>query len=99
MRTGNHALAVETGRYNSNRKAYEDRSCINCDTNEVEDLFHFICKCSAYSQIRNLNIPFMISREKHDFYEKMNTLDLRQMKFLARYINEANTVRNNMHIQ
>ena len=83
MQTGNHALAIETERYKSNRKAYEDPICVNRDTNEVEDLFHFICKCSAYSLTRNSNTPFMISCEKHDFYEMMNTLNLPQKNSLS----------------
>ena len=82
------SLAVEIVRYKSNRKAYEDRICVNCDTNEVEDLFHFICKCSVhvYSQIRNSNIPMM------------NTLNLPQVKFLVRCMNEANAI-GNIHIK
>ena len=93
MRTGNHALAAEVERY-KNRKNYQDRLCSNCDNNEVEELFHFICRCPLYSTVRATMIPFVTSCSKTDFYEIMNSLRANQVKCLSKFVERATAIRN-----
>ena len=50
MRTSNHKLAIETGRYI--RQKIEDRLCVFCNQNQVETEEHMLLKCSLYSNLR-----------------------------------------------
>ncbi len=51
LRSGILQLHVETGRYNQTK--IEDRTCNLCNSGEVEDEFHFICKCELYNDTRS----------------------------------------------
>ena len=51
FRISAHQLAIEKGRHR-NIKA-QDRVCKFCQTNEVEDEFHFLIKCQKFSPERN----------------------------------------------
>ena len=44
-------LHIETGRFKNT--PLEDRICTLCNSNEIEDEFHFVMKCPVYSEIRN----------------------------------------------
>jgi hypothetical protein len=56
LRLSSHKLRIETSRYGANRIHREERICQLCDSNEIEDEFHFICVCYSYSNIRSLYI-------------------------------------------
>ena len=62
FRIGICPLRIETGRYEcvgrSKGIKAEDRICLCCDRNEVEDEYHFLLCCPAYSHIRQ---PFIQS--------------------------------------
>ena len=92
MRTGNHNLITEIGRYND-RKTYDECICKNCNNNEIEDLFHYFCSCSKYDSIRNSIAPFLQTNSKSEFHQIMDTLNHRELKLLAKYIDEANLIR------
>ena len=48
LRSGNHDLAIETGRYK--KQAVEKRLCLNC--NKVEDELHFLMECELFTIVR-----------------------------------------------
>ena len=50
FRSGILQLRIESGRY-SNTKV-EERLCELCNLNEVEDEFHFLCKCPYLTNCR-----------------------------------------------
>ena len=50
FRTGIMQLRIETGRY-TNLKI-EERICLICNANEVEDEIHFLCHCNKYKELR-----------------------------------------------
>lgn len=52
MRGGTNDLRVETGRYEKLEK--EERKCIFCESGEVEDERHFLCRCEAWKEEREL---------------------------------------------
>jgi hypothetical protein len=52
MRGGSNDLRIETGRYE--KLEVEKRVCIFCDTKEVEDEHHFLCKCDAWADQRSV---------------------------------------------
>lgn len=51
MRGGSNDLRIERGRYCD--LSVEDRICLFCDSGEIEDEEHFLCRCSAWSEERD----------------------------------------------
>ena len=43
---------IETGRHTRPKMKIEDRICNRCDTNSIEDEFHYIMKCPQHTQAR-----------------------------------------------
>ena len=52
MRGGTNDLRIETGRYEKLEK--DERKCIFCESGEVEDETHFLCRCEAWREEREL---------------------------------------------
>ena len=46
IRTCNHKLPIEAGRYGLNHAAREDRICTKCDSGLIGDEYHFILICT-----------------------------------------------------
>ena len=44
-----HKLHIETGRHRNIN--YEERLCILCNTNNIEDEFHFVIACRLYEEL------------------------------------------------
>ena len=55
LRLSSHKLFVETGRHRQIPR--QDRTCILCNIDDVEDEYHFILICPFYNTIRNTHIP------------------------------------------
>ena len=54
LRLSSHNLNIEQGRYrNENRN---NRICTLCNSNDIEDEFHFVLKCPFYNDIRGLYV-------------------------------------------
>ena len=52
LRTSSHRLKIEAGRWaKPTRKLIAERLCFLCNT--LEDKFHFILECPAYSNLRS----------------------------------------------
>ena len=89
---------IETGRFNNDE--IEKRICKVCDTNYVEDEFHFICICTAYQVPRKMlydnvnarSIEFIQMRDK----EKFNYLFQNEWKILSRFMEDAWNIRTNL---
>ena len=104
FRISAHKLKIETGRYNSNNcyiKA-EDRKCIQCDTNSMEDEFHFLIDCDKYESLRNDLFSKCETKNKHfnkyDKHDKflwiLTNEDIELLNYLGDFIVKANKVRN-----
>jgi hypothetical protein len=52
MRGGTNDLRIETGRYEKLEE--EERICIFCQSGEVEDERHFLCRCEAWKDEREV---------------------------------------------
>ena len=54
LRCSDHVLEIEKGRHKpaNTRKRKEERLCIYCDKNEIEDEKHFLYRCDLYSELR-----------------------------------------------
>lgn len=72
LRISNHRLEMEIGRYSKTPPHL--RFCKTCNLNAVEDEFHFICTCNAYSDIRKQFFKeisdIVIDFEKLSLYDK-----------------------------
>ena len=89
LRLSSHPLLIETGRYSGIQR--ENRKCIYCDMDDIEDKFHFVCKCTNYTMSRNAYIPKYYSRNPsmHKFMELLNSDKLKTLKNLAIFIIKA----------
>ena len=54
LRLSAHSLLIETGRYARSRIDRSERRCTFCDTDDLEDEYHFTLICSRYIEIRRL---------------------------------------------
>ena len=92
IRTCNHRLPIEAGRYGANRANREDRKCTKCNSGLIGDEFHFILTCT--------NPDLMDLREKYisPYYSNSPSMDKltelfnnrgRKLFKLARYIVEG----------
>ena len=52
LRGGTNDLRIETGRYE--KLEVEERICIFCESGEVEDERHFLCRCEAWKDEREV---------------------------------------------
>ena len=58
---------------------------------DIEDEFHFVCKCTKYTMLRNAFFPKYYSRNPsmHIFMELLNSDKLKTLKHLAIFIIKA----------
>ena len=59
LRCSVHKLHIETGRHRNIN--YEERLCILCDTNNIEDEFHFVIVCPLYEELRQIYLPRIVN--------------------------------------
>ena len=95
LRLSSHRLAVETGRHTNIRIARQNRKCIFCNTDDIEDEYHFVLICPLYSNLRTQLIrkyyykhPSMLK-----FIQLLNSTG-KVLKNLALYISKAFEERN-----
>jgi len=55
LRLSSHKLLIETGRHQNIVR--DQRKCVLCNLNDIEDEYHFVIKCPYYADIRNTLIP------------------------------------------
>ena len=56
VRLSSQNLKMETGRYGRNRIERNQRYSDFCNTRDIEDEYHFVCVCPAYSDLRYKHI-------------------------------------------
>jgi len=52
IRTSSHSLEIERGRHSKPKTDRNLRICKLCNSNQVEDEYHFIMQCSLYNDLR-----------------------------------------------
>ena len=98
FRFGILPLRFETGRYGG--ESVQDRKCVYCNKNSVEDEIHFLLHCSLYDDYRNA--LFDIANRKCQNFDVRS--DIQKLEFLvnemysstARYISRAYKKRQSM---
>ena len=98
-----HQLMIEKGRYVISRLPPENRICQICNLNAVEDEFHFIMKCSAYSDIHFTLLQqigeILVSQNFSDmdyFLRIMSASEFDLVKIVADYVSSAFNIRANL---
>ena len=90
MRTFNHKLAVETGRWHKPAPiALPDRKCTHC--NVLGDEYHFMLECKVVKTLRNKYLPYYYHFRPNmlKFTKLMSTENGKLLNKLASYIYQA----------
>ena len=92
LRTSNHKLPIESGRYSRNYVPREDRVCTKCDSGQLGDEYHFILTCTNPELLilRERYIsPYYITNPNMDKLRELFNNQGRKLINLARYIQEG----------
>ena len=101
IRLSAHSLRIQTGRYGQNRIPRHERFCMLCNSNELEDMYHFICVCPSFVEIRNKYLPASFIR-KPSMYKLCQLFQSKEKKSLcsiAHFLKEAFFLRNKLHLE
>ena len=98
LRLAAHQLRIVTGRYSQNRIDRSLRLCTLCNNSHIEDKYHFITICSAYSQLREKYIrPYYYRRPSvYKFTLLMRSTNSTILKNLGKFVYEAFSLRNTL---
>ena len=91
LRLSVHPLKIQTGRNSTNYIPRQQRYCENCDRNDLEDEFHFVCICPKYQSLRVKYIKkyYYIKPSMYKFGELLLTDNKIVLYNLAKYIKES----------
>ena len=75
LRLSSHKLRIELDRYNRNGTPRELIYCILCNVNDVEDKYHFVLVCPAFTELRKKHIEAYHYKNPSafKFYESLKT--------------------------
>ena len=95
LRTSAHSLRIQTGRFSNNRTPRNERVCLLCNMNEVEDEFYFMFICPKYSILRRKYIDnyYFRSPSMYKLVELFIKQETRIILNVAHYIESALSVR------
>ena len=100
LRTSNHSLFVETGRYTSPKLPREERICKYCNKNEIEDELHLIHSCELYLDLRDtflkkLHAVFNINKSKDSsfVFEIFSNSNKKAQYYLAQFVSKCFSIR------
>ena len=100
FRTGSHCLEIEVGRHKNINE--EDRLCKFCGIYNnaivIEDEYHVLFHCSAYTDIRNMYIAREVTSvpNVHNFVAIMNNNNTQDVINLAHFIHSLFKTRKNL---
>ncbi len=91
LRLGILPIHIEIDRFRGTQ--LDERICQLCDTQEVEDEIHFVCKCNLYNDLRK-NMYRKVKHKHTDFHmydykDKFIFLVQKEWKILCNYYVEA----------
>jgi hypothetical protein len=95
FRVSSHNLRIETGRYENLIR--EERLCIYCNMNRIENEYHFLLVCPYYRELRNKYFKAYFNHwpTLNKFEQLMASRSPKVLLNLAKYIYFANLKRNN----
>ena len=89
IRISSHNLRIESGRYGRQRIERSDKVCTVCNSGEIEDEYHFILICPAYSDFRKNYISrkyFRVRPNMFKLLQLLNSSNVRILLNLSRFI-------------
>ena len=91
LRLSAHQLRIVTGRYSHNRIDRSMRLCTLCDRSDIEDEYHFVIICPAYSHLRQqyINPYYYRHPSVYKFILLMKSTKLGTLKKLGKYVLES----------
>ena len=96
FRSGILPLSVETGRFRN--IPLEDRICIFCNHNQIEDEFHFLTQCPLYELFRKLLYDQILLYDNSfvqlDDFDKFIYININFQNLLVNFLCRAVTKRN-----
>ena len=57
LRVSSHSLGIQTERYGNDRLPRNERICVYCDLNDIDDELHLLLKCPCLNNLRHTFIP------------------------------------------
>ena len=95
FRISSHNLCIETGRYTRPYTPKENRICIYCKSNEVEDEMHFLLDCPLYIQerIKLLNVIIPLVPHYEDLTQQTKFITIMTLEILNKPINEYKPIK------
>jgi hypothetical protein len=98
LRCLSHSLLIliEVGRRQNIDR--ESRICVLCDSNDIEDEFHFVLNCNFFIELRSKYLPFWVLTRptRPKLYSLLNTEDSRTLVGLAAFVYHALNLRKSV---
>ncbi|KAH3733781.1 hypothetical protein DPMN_040215 [Dreissena polymorpha] len=98
LRSSSLPLRIQTGRYAGQNIPRNERFCLCCNELDIEDEYHFVCKCPLYVDIRKnyLKKCYYNRPSVYKFHQLLNTTNKFELIKLAKFVKEALILRNNI---
>ena len=89
IRTSNHKLPIEKGRYRN--VAREERTCTLCNLDKIGDEFHFLLECPLLSDIRSKYISkyYFVRPNFYKFSQLLSIQNKSKLLNLSKFIKEG----------
>ena len=99
FRIAAHSLRIVTGRFGPNRIPHSERYCQCCENRDIEDVYHFVCICPLYSELRKryINEKYYKPPSMYTFISLIESRDNHKLTNLARYIKLGLDTRSKVH--
>ena len=90
LRTSNHLLAIETGRWNNIPR--ENRICTQCRQNKIEDEYHFLFECPKHTNIRNASFEIIKTNTNINLSDPSKQMENLKLLFNSDSMTSLNTL-------
>ena len=89
LRTSNHNLAIESGRWTNTERKH--RLCTQCTLSKIEDEMHFIFDCPKYSDIRKTTFTPINDNVGINLNNEYNRINNQKTLFTSDNLSALNT--------
>jgi hypothetical protein len=95
LRISAHTLRIETGRYSRPPLDRNERKCQLCNSNDIEDEFHFIFICNTFDHLRQLYFKryYRTRPSMAKFIDLLQSENKTNILNLCKFIIKANALR------
>jgi len=91
LRLSVHPLRIQTGRYANDNRPRNERYCIYCSSNDIEDEYHFVCICPCYSVLRSkyINKCYYVKPSVYKYLQLLKSTNKIELIKLSLYFKHA----------